>query len=180
MKNYRSFSDVEESYFRDHPEEMDEYMVLMFEEYAKDGDTGALLSSLRVLSRVKGVTKIAEETGLSRKGIQKALSGDGNPGPRRATCGRQRTGGLYTRKSPFRPAQTANPLRMNGAGYGRRCSQRGAAAARAGCGRPIRPGSPGIATGNEGGLSPPGPAERRAGGPPGQCSPSHRGGLFRL
>ena len=79
MKNYRSFSDVEESYFHDHPEEMDEYMVLMFEEYAKDGDTGALLSSLRVLSRVKGVTKIAEETGLSRKGIQKALSGDGNP-----------------------------------------------------------------------------------------------------
>jgi probable addiction module antidote protein len=79
MKNYRSFSDVEESYFRDHPEEMDEYIILMFEEYAKDGDTGALLSSLRVLSRVKGVTKIAEETGLSRKGIQKALSEDGNP-----------------------------------------------------------------------------------------------------
>ena len=79
MKKYRSFADVEESYFRDHPEEMDEYMVLMFEEYAKDGDPGALLSSLRVLSRVKGVTKIAEETGLSRKGIQKALSGDGNP-----------------------------------------------------------------------------------------------------
>jgi len=79
MKNYRSFSDVEESYFRDHPEEMDEYIILMFEEYAKDGDTGALLSSLRVLSRIKGVTKIAEETGLSRKGIQKALSDDGNP-----------------------------------------------------------------------------------------------------
>ena len=79
MKNYRSFSDVEESYFRDHPEEMDEYIVLMFEEYAKDGDTGALLSSLRVLRRVKGVTKIAEETGLSRKGVQKALSEDGNP-----------------------------------------------------------------------------------------------------
>ena len=79
MKNYRSFSDVEESYFHDHPEEMDEYIVLMFEEYAKDGDTGALLSSLRVLSRVKGVTKIAEETGLSRKGVQNALSEDGNP-----------------------------------------------------------------------------------------------------
>ena len=79
MKKYRSFADVEESYFRDHPEEMDEYMVLMFEEYAKDGDTGALLSSLRVLRRVTGVTTIADETGMSRKGIQKALSGDGNP-----------------------------------------------------------------------------------------------------
>lgn len=79
MKNYRSFADVEESYFRNHPEEMDEYLTLMFEEYAKDGDTGALLSSLRVLSRVKGISTIAAETGLSRKGIQKALSEDGNP-----------------------------------------------------------------------------------------------------
>lgn len=79
MEKYRSFTDVEESYFRDHPEEMDDYVKLIFEEYAKDGDTGALLSSLRVLSRVKGITKIAGETGLSRKGIQKALSEDGNP-----------------------------------------------------------------------------------------------------
>ena len=79
MEKYRSFTDVEESYFRDHLEEMDDYVKLIFEEYAKDGDTGALLSSLRVLSRVKGITKIAEETGLSRKGIQKALSEDGNP-----------------------------------------------------------------------------------------------------
>lgn len=79
MKKYRKLSDVEESYFRDHPGEVDDYIALIFEEYAKDGDTGALLSSLRVLSRVKGITKIAEETGLSRKGIQKALSEDGNP-----------------------------------------------------------------------------------------------------
>lgn len=79
MEKYRSFTDIEESYFRDHPEEMDEYIKLIFEEYAKDGDTGALLSSLRVLSRVKGVTKIAEEAGLSRKGVQKALSEGGNP-----------------------------------------------------------------------------------------------------
>jgi len=80
MEKYRSFTDVEESYLRDHPEEIDDYISLIFEEYAIDGDTGALLSSLRVLSRVKGVTQIAEETGLSRKGIQKALSENGNPG----------------------------------------------------------------------------------------------------
>jgi probable addiction module antidote protein len=79
MKNYREFIDVEESYFRDHPEEIDDYIILIFEEYAQDGDTGALLSSLRVLSRVKGVTKIAAEAGLSRKGVQKALSENGNP-----------------------------------------------------------------------------------------------------
>jgi probable addiction module antidote protein len=79
MKNYRTFNEVEESYFRDHPEEIDDYINLIFEEYAKDGNTGALLSSLRVLSRVKGVSKIAEESGLSRKGVQKALSENGNP-----------------------------------------------------------------------------------------------------
>jgi probable addiction module antidote protein len=79
MRNYRTFTDVEESYFRDHPEEMDDYIAILFEEYAKDGDTKALLSSLRVLGRVKGLTKLAEETGLSRKGIQKALSEEGNP-----------------------------------------------------------------------------------------------------
>ena len=79
MKTYRTFTDVEESYFRDHPEEMDDYIAILFEEYAKDGDTKALLSSLRVLGRVKGLTKLAEETGLSRKGIQKALSEEGNP-----------------------------------------------------------------------------------------------------
>lgn len=79
MSKYRTFTDVEESYFRDHPEEMDDYIAILFEEYAKDGDTGALLSSLRVLGRVKGLSKLAEETGLSRKGIQKALSEDGNP-----------------------------------------------------------------------------------------------------
>ena len=79
MKTYRPFTDVEESYFRDHPEEMDDYIAILFEEYAKDGDTKALLSSLRVLGRVKGLTKLAEETGLSRKGIQKALSEEGNP-----------------------------------------------------------------------------------------------------
>lgn len=79
MRDYRTFTDVEESYFREHPEEMDDYITIIFEEYAKDGDTGALLSSLRVLSRVKGVTKIAEQAGMSRKGVQKALSEDGNP-----------------------------------------------------------------------------------------------------
>lgn len=79
MSTYRKFSEVEADYFRDHPEEIDGYISLIFEEYAKDGDTGALLSSLRVLSRVKGITKTATEAGLSRKGVQKALSEKGNP-----------------------------------------------------------------------------------------------------
>ncbi|MHC1725965.1 MAG: addiction module antidote protein [Syntrophobacteraceae bacterium] len=79
MRNYKFFTDVEESYFREHLEEIDDYVTILFEEYSKDGDTGALLSSLRVISRVKGLTRIAEEAGVSRKGVQKVLSEEGNP-----------------------------------------------------------------------------------------------------
>ncbi|MDD5586443.1 MAG: putative addiction module antidote protein [Alphaproteobacteria bacterium] len=79
MRNYRTFADVEESYFREHPEEIDDYIAILFEEFAKDGNTKALLSSLRVLGRVKGLSKLAEEAGMSRKGVQKALSEEGNP-----------------------------------------------------------------------------------------------------
>jgi probable addiction module antidote protein len=79
MKKYREIGEVEEQYLRDHPEEVDDYINILFDEYAESGDTAALLSSLRVVSRVKGVSKIAEVSGLSRKGVQKALSENGNP-----------------------------------------------------------------------------------------------------
>jgi len=79
MRNYRTFDEIEEAYFRKHPEEIDDYVALVFDEYAKDADTGALLSSLRTVSRAKGITAIAEETGMTRKGVQKALSENGNP-----------------------------------------------------------------------------------------------------
>ena len=79
MSTYRTIGEVEEQYLRDHPDEMDDYMTVLFDEYAESGDTAALLSSLRVLSRVKGLSRIAEVSGLSRKGVQKALSENGNP-----------------------------------------------------------------------------------------------------
>ena len=79
MKKYRTLDDIEEQHFRDHPEEIDSYLDHIFEEYGRDGDTGALLASLRVVSRVKGITATADAAGLTRKGLQKALSEDGNP-----------------------------------------------------------------------------------------------------
>jgi probable addiction module antidote protein len=79
MRKYRTFDDVEEAYFRKHPEEIDDYLTIIFEEYAKDDNIGALLSSLRAVSRSKGITAIADEAGLTRKGVQKALSEHGNP-----------------------------------------------------------------------------------------------------
>ncbi len=79
MRKHRSLTDLEEGYLRDHPEEVDDYISTLFEDYAKDGNTAALLSSLRIISRVKGVSNIAETAGLSRKGVQKVLSEEGNP-----------------------------------------------------------------------------------------------------
>lgn len=79
MRNFRTFREVEEDYFRAHPEEIDSYLTLIFDEYAKDGNLAALLASLRVISRVKGITAMSEEIGMTRKGLQKALSEQGNP-----------------------------------------------------------------------------------------------------
>ncbi|HAZ94160.1 MAG TPA: putative addiction module antidote protein [Porticoccaceae bacterium] len=79
MTKYRTLDKLEESYFRGHPQEVDNYVCEMFEEYAQDGDSAALLASLRVIAKVKGITAIAKQTGMTRQGLQKALSSKGNP-----------------------------------------------------------------------------------------------------
>lgn len=78
-RKYRTLDQVSEEYYRDHPDEIDVYLKTCFEVYAKDGCTPALLSSLRMIARVKGISAIAAETGITRNGIQKALSEEGNP-----------------------------------------------------------------------------------------------------
>ncbi len=77
--NYRSIDQVDEEYYRQHPDEIDSYLTTVFEEYTSDGNTPALLSSLRMIARVKGVSALARKTGQSRSVIQKALSENGNP-----------------------------------------------------------------------------------------------------
>lgn len=79
MRKLKTLNEVTEEYFRNHPDEIDDYLTEMFQDYAEDNDTGALLASLRVIARVRGVSDMAERTGMTRQGIQKALSGDGNP-----------------------------------------------------------------------------------------------------
>lgn len=78
-RTLRTLDEVSEEYYRDHPDEIEGYLKACFEEYAKDGCTPALLSSLRMVAKVKGISRIAEETGMTRNGIQKALSEEGNP-----------------------------------------------------------------------------------------------------
>ncbi len=78
-RTYKTLDENEEIYYREHPDEIDEYLATAFEEYAKDGCTAALLAQLRMIARVKGVTALSQETGMTRNGIQKALSENGNP-----------------------------------------------------------------------------------------------------
>ena len=79
MRKLRTLDEVEEEYFRENPDEVDDYLSIIFDEYAIDQDIGALLASLRVLARVNGITATAEAAGMTRKGLQKALSETGNP-----------------------------------------------------------------------------------------------------
>ncbi len=78
-RKYRTLDEVSEEYYREHPDEIDDYLSEIFDEYAKDGNMSALLSSMRMVCRVKGISEISRETGISRNGIQKALSEEGNP-----------------------------------------------------------------------------------------------------
>ena len=66
-------------YFTKHPEEIDEFVTEIFADYAEDGDSAVLLSALRIIARVKGVSIIAEEVDMSRQGqgVQKVLSAKG-------------------------------------------------------------------------------------------------------
>jgi probable addiction module antidote protein len=79
MRKYRSLEDFAEEYFANHPEEIDDFLKESFAEYAVDGDSAALLSQLRVVARVKGISTLAQETGMTIQGLQKALSSKGNP-----------------------------------------------------------------------------------------------------
>ena len=79
MCSYRALNQIEEEYFRKHPREIDTYLTEIFNEYANDADSAALLASLRVIAKVKGISALAEQTGMTRQGLQKALSNKGNP-----------------------------------------------------------------------------------------------------
>jgi len=75
----RNLDAVEAEYFRKHPEEIDDYIQEIFAEYAQDRNAASLLASLRVIAKAKGMENIAKEIGITRVGLYKALSVNGNP-----------------------------------------------------------------------------------------------------
>lgn len=79
MPDYRTLDNVTVDYFSQHPDEIEAFLSEAFADYAQDGDSATLLSTLRVIARVKGISNMAAEIGMTRQGLQKALSVKGNP-----------------------------------------------------------------------------------------------------
>lgn len=59
------------------PEEMAAYLEACIIE--SDGDAAFVAKALGDIARAKGMTALAQETGLGRESLYKALSADGNP-----------------------------------------------------------------------------------------------------
>ena len=61
--------------YLDSPEAILAYLEGAFSE----GDAGEIADALGVVARARGMSKLAEDTGLTRQSLYKALSSDGNP-----------------------------------------------------------------------------------------------------
>lgn len=61
--------------FLNTPEAVAAYLEAAFE----DGDPRVVAHALGKAARAKGISQIAEETGVTRAGLHKALTADGNP-----------------------------------------------------------------------------------------------------
>ena len=61
--------------YLDSPEAMLAYLAGAF----ADGDAREITDALGAVARARSMSQLAEETGLTRQALYKALSGDGNP-----------------------------------------------------------------------------------------------------
>jgi HTH-type transcriptional regulator / antitoxin HigA len=60
MRKFRTLDEFAEQYFCDRPEEIDDYLAEIFQEFLEDNDPRALLASLRVIACVQGISDIDE------------------------------------------------------------------------------------------------------------------------
>ena len=67
MTEYRTLDQFSEEYFPEHSGDVDEFVNEILIEYALDDDFAALLSSLRVIARVKRLSSMPEEIGMTRQ-----------------------------------------------------------------------------------------------------------------
>ena len=80
MRNYRNHREVLIERLRNNQEEMDAYLEVALEEFAKDNDLPALLLALRTVAEAQGgIANLAQKTAISRQTLHQALSAEGNP-----------------------------------------------------------------------------------------------------
>lgn len=79
-RRYRTHEDASIEHFRNHPEEIGEYLAIAFDESKEDGDWRAFLIALRIAVETKSsMAEVAENLGRSRPSLYKTLSENGNP-----------------------------------------------------------------------------------------------------
>ncbi|MDX3977273.1 addiction module antidote protein [Shinella sp.] len=57
----------------------DEAVDVFMKDAFESGDAGYIAHALGVVARTKGMSKVAEETGLAREALYRSLASDGNP-----------------------------------------------------------------------------------------------------
>lgn len=57
----------------------EEDIALYLEACAQEEDPALIVQALGVVARARNMSQLARETGLTREGLYKALSGEGNP-----------------------------------------------------------------------------------------------------
>ncbi len=79
-RKFRTYDDAMIEHYKQHPDELKEYVGVALEEYQKDGDEKAFLSALALAAKAKGgFSQLSKGTGLSRESLYKALSVKGDP-----------------------------------------------------------------------------------------------------
>ena len=76
MKNEK-FTPWDSADYLDSEEEMSEYLNICIEE--DDGDWALIGAALGSIARARNMTQLATDVGVTRGGLYKALSGEGNP-----------------------------------------------------------------------------------------------------
>lgn len=72
-KNIKPFDELEERYLREHPEEIDEYILQISKDYAQDNDLRALMASVRIIYRIRTGKEIVDsnpDLGMVRSTLQ--------------------------------------------------------------------------------------------------------------
>lgn len=79
-RKFRTIDEVMVEHYKKNPEELKGYLSVALEEYQKDGDEKAFLSSLSMAARVHGgFSRLSEKTGLNRENLYRSLSDRSDP-----------------------------------------------------------------------------------------------------